>query len=75
MLRAVKAGEQSALEMLVGLFDWLDGLEPQPTREIFPLHEEPQIITDALAPSRQNSVVSFSLVSQVSSSLDDANTF
>jgi hypothetical protein len=28
--REVKAGEHSALEMLVELFDWLDGLEPQP---------------------------------------------
>jgi hypothetical protein len=30
MRREVKAGEQNALEMLVELFDWLDGLEPQP---------------------------------------------
>jgi hypothetical protein len=28
--REVKASEQYALEMLVELFDWLDGLEPQP---------------------------------------------
>ena len=27
----VKANEQRALEILVHLFDWLDGLEPQPT--------------------------------------------
>ena len=34
-LRAVvKAGEATALEMLVKLFDWLDGLDPQPTTEI-----------------------------------------
>jgi hypothetical protein len=26
----VKAAEQNALEMLVALFDWLDGLEPHP---------------------------------------------
>jgi hypothetical protein len=30
MRREVMAGEQGALEMLVELFDWLDGLEPQP---------------------------------------------
>jgi hypothetical protein len=30
MCRDVKAGEQNALEMLVELFDWLDGLKPQP---------------------------------------------
>lgn len=27
---AVTDAEQNALEMLVGLFDWLDGLQPQP---------------------------------------------
>jgi hypothetical protein len=31
MRREVMAGEQSALEMLMDIFDWLDGLEPQPT--------------------------------------------
>ena len=31
---AVKASEQNALQMLVRLFDWLDGLEPQATTEI-----------------------------------------
>ena len=31
---AVKAGEQNALRMLVELFDWLDGLEPQRTTGI-----------------------------------------
>ena len=61
LLRAVKAGEQSALEMLVDLFDWLDGLEPQPTREIFPLYEEPQHI---VAPSGENSVVRYSRLSR-----------
>ena len=73
LLRAVKAGEQSALEMLVDLFDWLDGLEPQPTREIFPLYEEPQRTVDGLAPSFQNSVVRFSHLSHISPSLDDMN--
>ena len=34
--KSVKAGEEDALEMLVDLFDWLDGLEPQPTTEIVP---------------------------------------
>jgi len=72
LLRAVNAGEQNALETLVDLFDWLDGLEPQPTREIFPLYEEPQNIIGTRAPF-QNSVVRFPLVSQTSSSLDGAN--
>jgi hypothetical protein len=31
MRREVKASEQDTLDMLVGLFDWLDGLERQPT--------------------------------------------
>jgi len=55
--KAVKAGEQPALEMLLDLFDWLDGLEPQPTMEVFPLHEEPQNtegrIADPLAQDNQ----------------------
>ena len=35
----VKGAEQDALKMLVKLFDWLDGLEPQPTREIITHYE------------------------------------
>ena len=49
----VEFAERSALEMLVELFDWLDGLEPQPTREIiFPYEMSQDIegkITDTLA--------------------------
>ncbi len=33
MRKTVKTGEERALEMLVELFDWLDGLERQPTTE------------------------------------------
>ena len=36
----VKGCEQRALEMLVNLFDWLDGLEPQPVTEIVSLYEK-----------------------------------
>ncbi len=36
----VKACEQRALEMLVTLFDWLDGLKPQPAAEIVSLYEK-----------------------------------
>ena len=42
----VRACEQSALEMLVTLFDWLDGLEPQPAAEIVSLYEIYQNIED-----------------------------
>lgn len=31
MSNAMKSSERKALKMLVALFDWLDGLEPQPT--------------------------------------------
>ena len=31
---AVTDAERDALEVLVGLFDWLDGLQPQPTTEV-----------------------------------------
>jgi hypothetical protein len=34
MCRAVRAGEEKALEMLVDLFDWLDGLESHPTTRL-----------------------------------------
>ena len=37
---AVKASEQEALEMFVDLFDWLDGLEPQPTTRVVPRHQQ-----------------------------------
>jgi len=40
----MKASEQKALEMLVDLFDWLDGLTPQPTTEIVSLYEKSQEI-------------------------------
>jgi hypothetical protein len=32
--KVVKTGEKEGLEMLVGLFDWLDGLEQQGTTEV-----------------------------------------
>jgi hypothetical protein len=47
--KAVKAGEENALEMLEELFDWLDGLEPQPTKVISPLYEESWDIADNYA--------------------------
>jgi len=47
------AGEKTALEMLVGLFDWLDSLESQPTTEIVYLYNMSQdieaMIVNALA--------------------------
>ena len=53
MRNHLKAGEQKALEMLVHLFDWLDGCKPQPTTEILYLYEMSQdieaAITDTLA--------------------------
>ena len=36
----VKASERDALEMLVDLFDWLDGLEPKPTTKSVSLSEQ-----------------------------------
>jgi hypothetical protein len=39
MMKMVKDREQRALEMLVELFNWLDGLEPHPTTEITSLYE------------------------------------
>ena len=49
----LKAVERKALEMLVQLFDWLDGCKPQPTTEILYLYKMSQdieaAITDTLA--------------------------
>lgn len=42
--RAAKAAEPEALGALVSLFDWLDGLEPQSTKEITSLYEMSQAI-------------------------------
>jgi hypothetical protein len=57
MRKAVKDGEQKALGMLVYLFDWLDGLNPQPTTEIVSLYEKSQNIevkiADTLAQMKQ----------------------
>ena len=63
---AVKAGEKNALEMLVELCDWLDGLEPLPTTGMFSLGEETQDvearIEDAFAPMDQVTTVSLILL-------------
>jgi hypothetical protein len=40
----VTSGEDVALSMLVELFDWLDGLAPQPTRDILDLYQQSQNI-------------------------------
>jgi hypothetical protein len=48
MLSRLKTTELEALEMLVLLFDWLDGCEPQPTTEIIYLYELSQEIESAI---------------------------
>jgi hypothetical protein len=57
MRRVVLDAEEWALEMLVKLFDWLDGLRPQPTTEIVYLYNLSQdieaMITNALAQMEQ----------------------
>ena len=45
MHKAVKAGEQNAMQMLVKLFDWLDGLEPQGTAEIIARSQKREVKT------------------------------
>ncbi|PBK99273.1 hypothetical protein ARMGADRAFT_496405 [Armillaria gallica] len=47
--QAVLAGEQKALEMLVEMFDWLDGLKPQPTTDIMSLYDQSQKIETEIA--------------------------
>ena len=59
MRKAVDRAEQTALETLVDLVDWLDSLEPQPTTEIATLYEVSQAIevktTNTLAQIDQRS--------------------
>ncbi|PBK60448.1 hypothetical protein ARMSODRAFT_966036 [Armillaria solidipes] len=47
--QAVLAGEQKALEMLVEMFDWLDGLNAQPTTDIMSLYDQSQKIETEIA--------------------------
>ena len=49
MRKAVLAGEERALEVLVRLFDWLDGLGSQPTTEIVYLYNMSQSIEATIA--------------------------
>ena len=49
MRKAVQAGEERALGVLVELFDWLDGLESQPTTEIVYLYNMSQSIEATIA--------------------------
>ena len=49
MRKAVLAGEERALEMVVKLFDWLDGLVSQPTTEIVYLYNMSQSIEAMIA--------------------------
>jgi len=44
MCEEVKAAEQDALDVLVNLFDWVDGLDSQPTMRAVSRHEESQDI-------------------------------
>jgi len=89
LCKAVKAGEQSGLETLVDLFDWLDSLDAQPTAGIVSLYEDRQkdkvMISNTLAPvgpamadNAENSVVSFHLLApsaRILCSPNDVNAF
>ena len=57
--RAVKAAEQETLGVLVDLFDWLDGLEPQLTTDLVPRYHSTLISTNQTATKKAiGSVVS-----------------
>ncbi|VDC07470.1 unnamed protein product [Peniophora sp. CBMAI 1063] len=49
--KKVKVPEEDALETLVRVFDWLDGVTPQPTTEILSLYEKSQAIEEQIANS------------------------
>ena len=56
MREMVKSGEEKALEMLVQLFDWLDGLKPQPITKSQNPHEKPKDIKRAEPPHMAGSL-------------------
>ncbi len=60
MKDSIQKAEEGALETLVELFDWLDGLEPQPTIEITTLYKKSQNIeskvTDTLDQTNQATI-------------------
>jgi len=49
LLKAIKASEQIALEMLMDLFDWLDGLKSQSMKEIVSVYDHSQAIEAKVA--------------------------
>ncbi|KIP03094.1 hypothetical protein PHLGIDRAFT_256134 [Phlebiopsis gigantea 11061_1 CR5-6] len=46
---SVQRGEADALQTLVEIFDWLDGREAQPTKDILSLYEQTQMIESNIA--------------------------
>ena len=44
LCKVVKTSDQSTLGILVDLFDWMDGLSPQPMKEVVSLYEQLQAI-------------------------------
>jgi hypothetical protein len=42
--RSVDAAEEEAVEVLAQMFDWLDTLDPLPTKEIISLYQQSQMI-------------------------------
>ncbi len=72
LCKAVKASEESALDTLVELFDWLDGLEPQPMME-----NAPRSMGQAAA-NQEKDPVSLHLIDSFYfqiTSLNDVNAF
>jgi hypothetical protein len=66
--KAVKSSEENAMGVLVELFDWLDGLEPQATMGMFPLQEIGRMAANTPAPmgqvvaNQERNSVSFHLI-------------
>ena len=44
MREEVKAVKQGGVGMLVNLFDWVDGLDPQPTMAAVPIVRDPRVL-------------------------------
>ncbi|KAF5358822.1 hypothetical protein D9758_008561 [Tetrapyrgos nigripes] len=65
--RSVLSSEEEALNTLVEFFDWLDGLEPQPTFQILSLYDQSQHIETEI----QNTLAVMHQAAQADKKLDE----
>ena len=70
----VKEAEQKGLGLLVNLFDWLDGCEPQPTTEIVALYETSQAIETKITNTLAQMDQAEAMIAKINKSVKAAQT-